>query len=173
MKGLKGLKNVTALAESGAVPSTAMPTAVAEPIQTGTAVAPTTGPAPTTAATSTQPPAETFPDRSSGEIDTARVEQEELVEGEKAAGGLEQERQQEPTSEVEPPQIATAPRARSELLLDLIRSFRRGMLRVDSNLRGTMFRCLRYLVSVFVSKSANVTINYPRSAAATQVDLTG
>lgn len=34
------------------------------------------------------------------------------------------------------------------LLLELIRGFRAGMLRVDSNLRAAMFRALRYLVSV-------------------------
>lgn len=35
------------------------------------------------------------------------------------------------------------------LLLELIRGFRAGMLRVDSNLRAAMFRALRYLVSVY------------------------
>ncbi len=155
---MKGLKNVTALAESGEASATATPTAVAEavasaePIQTGAAVpAPATGPAPTTAATSTQPPAEALPDGGSGEVGTARVEQEELVQGEKAAGELEQEQQQEAATVVAPPvNSSTEPKARGELLLDLIRSFRGGMLRVDSNLRGTMFRSLRYLVSVFV-----------------------
>lgn len=36
--------------------------------------------------------------------------------------------------------------AREDLLLELIRSFRGGMLRVDSKLRAAMFRSLRYLV---------------------------
>lgn len=35
---------------------------------------------------------------------------------------------------------------KGDLLLELIRSFRGGMLRVDSNIRATMFRALRYLV---------------------------
>lgn len=34
------------------------------------------------------------------------------------------------------------------LLLELIRGFRAGMLRVDSNLRAAMFRAVRYLVRV-------------------------
>ena len=37
-------------------------------------------------------------------------------------------------------------RPKDDLLLELIRSFRGGMLRVDSNIRATMFRALRYLV---------------------------
>ena len=42
------------------------------------------------------------------------------------------------------PKSETSPKA--DLLLELIRSFRGGMLRVDSNIRATMFRALRYLV---------------------------
>lgn len=42
-------------------------------------------------------------------------------------------------------------KSRGDLLLELIRSFRGGMLRVDSNLRGAMFRSLRYLVGARVA----------------------
>lgn len=44
------------------------------------------------------------------------------------------------------PGVKGAPGAGGELLLELIRSFRGGMLRVDSNLRAAMFRAVRYLV---------------------------
>lgn len=44
------------------------------------------------------------------------------------------------------PKSETSPK--SDLLLELIRSFRGGMLRVDSKIRATMFRALRYLVRV-------------------------
>jgi len=143
---MKGLKNVTVLAESATSTPAVAP---AEPIQTGAAVsARTAGPAPITAATPTQPAVEAFPDSGSGDVDAARVEQEALGQGEQ----LEQEQQPEAATVIVPPQMASIkPKARGELLLDLIRSFRGGMLRVDSNLRGTMFRSLRYLVSVFVS----------------------
>lgn len=160
LQSIKELKNVTSLAGSGEPSATATPAAVAEavepaePTQTGLVVAaPTTGPAPATAVTSTQPSAETHQDSSgSGGVNTARVEDGELVQGEKAAAG-EQEREPQEAAPplVAPPQIAsTEPKTRGELLLDLIRSFRGGMLRVGSNLRGTMFRSLRYLVSAFV-----------------------
>lgn len=44
--------------------------------------------------------------------------------------------------------IKAMPKPGDGLLLELIRGFRAGMLRVDSNLRAAMFRAVRYLVRV-------------------------
>lgn len=76
------------------------------------------------------------------------------VQGEKKGAVSDERHEEEAVATIhEPPQkVGAKPKARGELLLDLIQSFRGGMLRVDSNLRATMFRSLRYLVRSVSSK---------------------
>lgn len=147
----KGLKHVAALAGSE------------DPLATGVTQAPDpeepppgvgrdpAGASPTIAVTTTRQPGGEMPqDDSMGE------EQAEPIREEKV-GSTQEEKDilagEEPAHEqvvkIDEPvqqQANPAPQQRGDLLLELIRSFRGGMLRVDSNLRAAMFRSLRYLV---------------------------
>lgn len=60
----------------------------------------------------------------------------------------EQSERQQPSGVTEPrdEQVKDKAEIGGDLLLQLIRSFRGGMLRVDTNLRAAMFRAVRYLV---------------------------
>lgn len=77
-------------------------------------------------------------DRDAGK---ARPMEEEVVHSElEAPGGPERPLEDNKSK----------PNAGERLLVELVRGFRGGMLRVESNLRAAMFRSLRYLVRVTV-----------------------
>lgn len=157
---VKGLKNVTALVEIGEASTAAPAPADAvvhgeEPAQPAIARAdPASAPSPTMVSAD-QSSEEAFREDGAGEVQTAELSKDESgsVQGEKESAATE-ERQQEATMGEPPRKVHTKPKARGELLLDLIRSFRGGMLRVDSNLRAAMFRSLRYLVRIVEPRSA-------------------
>lgn len=116
---------------------------------------PATAPSPTTVLAG-QRAEEASEEVGAGEVQTPEVSRDESgsVQGEKESAATEERQQEEAaaTTSNEPPQkVSTKPKSRGELLLDLIRSFRGGMLRVDSNLRAAMFRSLRYLVRIVSS----------------------
>eukprot|EP00752_Nemacystus_decipiens_P007062 g6329.t1 len=152
----KGLKNVTALAEteeaSTATPAPVDEARVEEAVRPAVArVDPARAPSPTTILPE-QAPDEASEEGSAGGVQTAENSRDESgwVKGENdSSGAATEERQQEvavATLHEPPPKVSAKPKSLGEQLLDLIRSFRGGMLRVDSNLRAAMFRSLRYLV---------------------------
>lgn len=118
----------------------------------------TTPDSPTSAGTTQQPVEERFPEdvaegkphddaMEEGPRTQVSVEKSAVVEeeSEEVAGDKEQEEE----TKIE------EPKSRGDLLLELIQSYRGGMLRVDSNLRGAMFRSLRYLVSLHALQALN------------------
>lgn len=117
-------------------------------------VDPATTPSPT-ATLAEQPCEEAFEEGGADEVTAAEDSRDESgsVRGEKESTATEERQQDEAaaTSNEPPPKVSAKPKARGELLLDLIRSFRGGMLRVDSNLRAAMFRSLRYMVRTVIS----------------------
>lgn len=172
---VKGLKNVTALAETGeastATPAPAEVAHVEEPAQPAVArVDPATAPSPTTTLAD-QPCEEAFEEGSAGEVPAGEDSRDESgsVKGEKESAATEERLQEEAAAALnEPlPKVSSKPKARGELLLDLIRSFRGGMLRVDSNLRAAMFRSLRYLVRTAVVESRDTQVKRLRTRSDT------
>lgn len=159
---MKGLKNGTALVGTGeastATPAPAEEVAVhvEEPAQPAVQVVradPATAPSPTTVSAD-QPSEETFEEGGAGAVQTAAEAskyESGSMHGEKESAATEEREQEEAAATMK---VSTKPKARGELLLDLIRSFRGGMLRVDSNLRAAMFRSLRYLVRIVESRNA-------------------
>lgn len=152
---MKGLKHITALAGTAEPAATAAPApapapAVAvekpppRPADPTTAVAAS----PTTVMVAQQSVGGGDQEGSTGKGQTAQVPEEESdsVQGEKETAAEEQEQEEAATMNEPLQDVNNKPKAGGELLLELIRSFRGGMLRVDSNLRAAMFRSLRYLV---------------------------
>ncbi|CAM9959226.1 unnamed protein product [Ectocarpus sp. 6 AP-2014] len=106
---------------------------------------------PTTAVMTTHQPGGEMPqDDSMGEQQAEPIREEKVgsiqEEKEILAGEEPAHEQVVKIDEAVQQEANTAPQPRGDLLLELIRSFRGGMLRVDSNLRAAMFRSLRYLV---------------------------
>lgn len=151
----KGLKHVAAVAGSE------------DPLATGVTLAPDPeepppgverDPAvasPTTAVTTTHQPGGEMPQDDSMDEQQAEPIREEKVGSIQEEKGIlaEEEPAHEQVAKIDEAvqqQANTAPQPRGDLLLELIRSFRGGMLRVDSNLRAAMFRSLRYLVGQLV-----------------------
>lgn len=116
---------------------------------------PTIADSPLTAGSAEQPAEDTFRRDSAGENrqgdDMAEAERAQVVE---SMSDIVQEESEIATGEKKHEVVAKMdePKTGSDLLLELIRSFRGGMLRVDSNLRGAMFRSLRYLVGARISQ---------------------
>lgn len=163
---MKGLKHITATAGTTVVERTAAAPASAAPgtVERAATAAPASAPAaasepslpadPTTAASPTtggmvaQPSAEeNNQEGDTGKGRTAQAPDVDSAPGEKETATWEQEQEVVTMNEPAPAHdVNKKPKAGGELLLELIRSFRGGMLRVDSNLRAAMFRSLRYLV---------------------------
>lgn len=149
---MKGLKHITAMSgtvEQAATPAPAcVPTVtVAEPPRPAE---PTTADSPTTGAMAAQQAAEEKKQEGgTGKGHTAQALEGESdsVQEEKETAAGKQEQEEAATINELSQDVKSKPKAGGELLLELIRSFRGGMLRVDSNLRAAMFRSLRYLVS--------------------------
>lgn len=158
---VKGLKSVTAVTGTGEVSTTTPAPAdevgmdVEEPTQPAAIRAdPAPTPSPTTVSAD-QSYEEAFEVGGASEVQRAGVSKDESgsIPGEKGRAATEEREPEEAAVTINELQqkVRTKPKARGELLLDLIQSFRGGMLRVDSNLRAAMFRSLRYLVSVVES----------------------
>lgn len=134
---------------------------VEEPAQpAGVRADPVIAPCPTTGLAD-EPSEKAFEDGGAGEEQAAEASRDESgsMQGEKESAATEEQQHEETataTSKDPPQRVSSKPKARGELLLDLIRSFRGGMLRVDSNLRAAMFRSLRYLVRGLESVESRV-----------------
>ena len=87
-----------------------------------------------------------------GEHNPEAKKQESILEGQwpDVEEGNAQDHPRHESSEPRRPSeeegVKSKPTSKLELLVELLRSFRGGMLRVDSNLRAAMFRAVRYLV---------------------------
>lgn len=169
---VKGLKHITAMAGTTTVverAATAAPASAAAGAAVERAATTAPAPAPAVAAESSLPAdpitaaspttggmvaqqsaEENNQEGTTGKGRTAQAPdgESDSVPGEKETATREQEREEAVTMNEPAPahDLNNKPKAGGDLLLELIRSFRGGMLRVDSNLRAAMFRSLRYLV---------------------------